>query len=241
MTVWGLIGVAATMALAAGTQQVSGFGFALMAMPLLTVLVGPRDAVVLEALAGLSGGAAMAWSLRDRVAWSPLRRLLAGAVVGLPLGALVLAHVPETPLRIAVAVTVVAMVVVLARGVRLADESPRTEVGAGFVSGAMGTSIGISGPPVVLVLQAAAMEQHRFRATTVTFFVLTNLAVIPLLLGTGVADVDRWPAAVVAVPAALLGNQVCAGFAQRVPPERFRSLVLVLLVVAAGAALATAL
>ncbi len=240
MTVWGLIGVAATMALAAGTQQVSGFGFALMAMPLLTVLVGPRDAVALEAVAGLAGGAAMAWSLRDRVAWAPLRRLLGGALLGLPLGALVLGHVPETPLRVAVAVAVVAMVVVLALGVRLADESPRTEVGAGFVSGAMGTSIGISGPPVVLVLQAAQMEQHRFRATTVTFFVLTNLAVLPLLLGSGIADIDRWPAAVVAVPAAVFGNWACAGLAHRVPPERFRSLVLVLLVLPAGVALVAA-
>lgn len=241
MNVWVLIGVAGTMALAAGTQQVSGFGFALMAMPLLTVLVGPRDAVALEAVAGMAGGVAMAWSLRDQVAWVPLRRLLLGAVFGLPLGALVLGHVPETPLRIAVAVAVVVMVVVLASGVRMADESPRTEVGAGFVSGVMGTSIGISGPPVVLVLQAARMEQHRFRATAVTFFVLTNIAVLPLLLGTGVADVDRWPAAVVAVPAAILGNRACAGLAQRVPPERFRALVLVLLVLAAGAALAAAL
>ena len=64
---------------------------------------------------------------------------------------------------------------------------------------------------------------------------------LPLLLGTGVADLDRWPAAVVAVPAALLGNRAFAGLAQRVPPERFRALVLVLLVLAAGAALVAAL
>ncbi len=241
VSVWVLIGIAGTMFLAAGAQQLVGFGFALMAMPLLTALIGPHDAVALEAVASLAGGAAMAWRLRDRIAWTRLRRLLIGAVPGLPLGALALGHLPATPLQIAVAVAVLVMVGVLAAGVRLADENPRTEVGAGFLSGAMGASIGIAGPPIVLVLQAAGMEQHRFRATTVTFFVATNLAILPLLLGSGVADVDRWPAALVAVPAALAGNRACEDLAHRVSPERFRPLVLVLLVAAAGVALATAL
>ncbi|HEV7721307.1 MAG TPA: sulfite exporter TauE/SafE family protein [Iamia sp.] len=240
MSVWVLVGVAGSVALAAGAQQLVGFGFALMAMPLLSALVGPRDAVALAALASLAGGTAMAWRLRDRVARPVLRRLVIGAVFGLPLGVLTLGNVPETPLRIAVAGAVLVMVVVLVAGLRMADESPRTEVGAGFVSGAMGAAIGIGGPPVVLVLQAARMEQHPFRATTVTFFALCNVATLPLVLGTGVVDLDRWPAALVAVPAALAGSRACEGLAHRVSAEQFRPLALGLLVVAAGVALASA-
>jgi len=84
------------------------------------------------------------------------------------------------------------------------------------------------------------MEQHTFRATTVAFLAVSNLAILPLLLGTGVAGLDTWPAAAIAVPAAIVGNRACAGLAQRVPPERFRILVLGLLVIAAGIALAAA-
>jgi uncharacterized membrane protein YfcA len=239
--VWVLVGVAGAVALAAAAQQLVGFGFALMAMPLLTALLGPQDAVLLAAVASLAGGSAMAWRLRDLADRPTLRRLLLGAAPGLPLGVLVLAHVPDAALRIAVAGAVVAMVVILAAGYRMTEERPATEVGAGFLSGAMGTAIGISGPPIVLVLQAADMEQHRFRATTVTFFVVTNLATLPLVLGSGVADLDRWPAAVVAVPAAVIANRACEGAAHRLPAERFRPLVLALLVVAAGVALAAAL
>jgi uncharacterized membrane protein YfcA len=239
--VWVLIGVAGSVALAAGAQQLVGFGFSLMAMPLLTALLGPQDAVALAAVASLAGGSTMAWRLRHLADRPVVRRLVLGAVPGFPLGLLALGHLPDAPLRIAVAVAVLVMVVILAVGYRVPDERPATEVGAGFVAGALGTSIGISGPPVVLVLQAAGMEQHRFRATTVTFFTVCNLATLPLVLGLGVADVHRWPAAVVAVPAALAGNRACEGLAHRVPAERFRPLVLALLVVVAGIALATAL
>jgi uncharacterized membrane protein YfcA len=241
VSVWVLIGVVGAVALAAGAQQLAGFGFSLMAMPLLTALVGPQDAVVLSSVASLVGGSAMAWRLRHLADRPTLRRLLVGAAPGLPLGVLALAHVPDAGLRIAVAVAVLVMVVILAVGWRMTEERPATEVGAGFVAGAMGTAIGIAGPPIVLVLQAADMEQHRFRATTVSFFVVTNVVTLPLVLGSGVADLDRWPAALVAVPAALAGNRACEGLAHRIPAARFRRLVLTLLVLAATLSLATAL
>ncbi len=236
-----LIGVAGAVALAAAAQQLAGFGFALMAMPLLSVLVGPRDAVALSALASLAGGSAMAWGLRDRVVRPVLQRLVGGALVGLPLGVVVLGTVPEAPLQVAVALGVLAMVAIVVAGFRFRRERPRTEVGAGFVSGAMGSSIGIGGPPVVLVLQAADVEQHAFRATTVSFFVTCNVLTLPLVLGSGVVDVATWPAAVVAVPAAVLANRACEGLALRVTPAQFRPLVLGLLVAAALVSLASAL
>ena len=237
--VWVLVGVAGAVFVAAAAQQMAGFGFALMAMPLLSALIGPRDAVAVAALASLAGGTAMSWRLRDLVVRPVLRRLASGAVFGLPLGVVVLGTVDEDPLRVAVAVAVLVMVVILVTGYRFREERPRTEVGAGFVSGAMGSSIGIGGPPVVLVLQASDMEQHAFRATTVSFFVICNLVTLPLVLAAGVVDLDIWPAMVVSVPAALAGNRALERLAQRVTPEQFRPLVLGLLVVAALIALAT--
>lgn len=241
MSVWVVMGVAGAVALGAAAQQLVGFGFALLAMPLLTVLIGPQDAVAVEALGSLVGGGAMAWSLRRLVDRPRLRRMILGALPGLPLGALALGLLPDAPLRVAVAGAVLVMVVVLARGFHLQGERPATEVGAGAVAGALGASIGIAGPPVVLVLQAARLEQHRFRATTVAFFTVTNVATMALLVGTGLVGLDAWPAAAVAVPAAVVGNRACEGLAERVPPERFRPIVLATLVVAAAIALAAAL
>jgi len=240
VSVWAVLGVGGAVALGAAAQQLVGFGFALLAMPFLTVLVGPQDAVAVAAIGALAGGGLMAWQMRHLVDRRRLRRLVPGALAGLPLGVWGLAHIPDAPLRVAVAVAVLAMVAIIATGFRLRRDRPGTEVAAGFASGVLGGAIGINGPPVVLVLQAGGMEQHTFRATTVAFLAVSNLAILPLLLGTGVAGLDTWPAAAIAVPAAIVGNRACAGLAQRVPPERFRILVLGLLVIAAGIALAAA-
>jgi uncharacterized protein len=240
VSAWAVLGVGAAVALGAAAQQLVGFGFALLAMPFLTALVGPQDAVAVAAFGSLAGGGVMAWRLRHLTDRRRLRRLVVGMVPGLPLGVVALANLPDAPLRVAVAVVVLIMVGVLATGFHLRSERPAAEVGAGFVSGALGGSIGISGPPVVLVLQAARMEQHAFRATTAGFFTVSNVMILPLLLGSGVVGVDIWPAALVAVPSAILSNWGCEGLARRITPERFRPLVLAMLVVAAAVALASA-
>ena len=228
------------MLVAAVTQQVSGFGYELLAVPLLSILVGPKDAVALATVSGVAASGLMAVRLRALSDRPTLRRMFAGAVVGMPIGIVFLRQLPEDPLRIALAVVVLAMVLVLASGFRFGHDRPGTEVAAGFTSGVLNTSIGTAGPPIVVTLQAGDMAQHTFRATTVAFFACCNLVAVPLIVASGVVTASTWRAALVAVPAVLVGNAIGGRLAPKVAPERFRSLVLGLLVLAALGALAAA-
>lgn len=234
------VGVAAAVGVAAITQQISGFGFSLLAVPLMALLIGPKEAVAVAAMTGAPTSGLMAIRLRHRVERPVLVRMLVGAAFGLPLGVVGLRSLPDDPLRVALAAAVLSMVVVLASGYRFRSERPRTEVAAGFVSGVLNTSIGTAGPPVVITLQAAAMEQHVFRATTSAFFAGSNLVAVPLILTTGVASADTWLAGGVALPTVFVANALGERLAARVEPHRFRVLVLTLLVVAAVAALTSA-
>jgi uncharacterized membrane protein YfcA len=159
----------------------------------------------------------------------------------MPLGVVVLRRLPEEPLQVLLAVVVLVMVVILGVGFRFGTDRPGTEVVAGFTSGVLNTSIGTAGPPVVLTLQAGAMPQHTFRATTVAFFACCNVVGVPLVVASGVVTASTWKACVVAVPCVLVGNLVGARLAPKVGPERFKTLVLGLLVVAAVGALIAAL
>ncbi len=241
MSGWELAAVCGAVFLAAGAQQLSGFGYALLAVPLLSLVIGTKDAVALASLSGLAGTGLMALRLRHRTDRPVVRRLLLGAFVGMPLGIVVLRRVPAAPLQVALSVVVLAAVALLASGFRLRSESPRTEVGAGFVSGMINTSIGVGGPPVVLVLQAAEHEQHTFRATTVSYFLVSNLVALPLFFASGVVSDSTWAAGILAVPAALLGTLAFERVAYRVRAEQFRVLVLTLLVAAAAVSLAQVL
>ena len=68
----------------------TGFGFALVATPLLALTVDPRNAVVATAAAALSMTATVAIRQRHHAEWKVAALTLAGTVVGLPLGLLVL-------------------------------------------------------------------------------------------------------------------------------------------------------
>ena len=233
MTGWAVAGVCGAVLLATITQQLSGFGFALLAVPLMSLMVGPKDAVAIAFVAGAVSSGLMAYRLKDRVQRPVLKRILIGAAVGLPIGVVGLRQLPDDPLRIALAVVVLAMVVVLGTGYHFRSEQPRTEVAAGFVSGVLNGSLGTGGPPIVVVLQAGAIEQHEFRATTTAFFAVCDIVAIPLIVASGVADAATWWASAATVPAVLVGNAVGERLAFRVPHDQFRRLVLGLLVVAA--------
>jgi hypothetical protein len=106
---------------------------------------------------------------------------------------------------------------------------------AGFTSGALTTSINVSGPPVVLWLEARGARPEEFRASLAATFLALNLAGGALLLAAeGSASVDA------GTVAPLLGL-VVAGYAlgalafRRLNRERFYTLVLAL-VAATGAA-----
>lgn len=242
MTVWAVVGVGGAVLVATVVQQVSGFGFALLAVPLMSLVVGPRDAVAVAMAAGFFSSGIMAVGLRDRIHRPVLGRLLLGAAVGLPIGVVGLRELDEDVLRLALAVVVLSMVAVLARGFVLRSSNPRLEAGAGVVSGLLNGSLGTGGPPVIVVLHAAETEQHAFRATTSTFFAVCDVVAIPLIVWSGAARPSAWGLALASIPAVLVGDEVGRRLAVRIDQDQFRRLALVLLaasaVVTGAAALA---
>lgn len=149
---------------------------------MLSVLVGPRDAVAVVIATGFFSSGIMAVGLRDRIDRPVLGRLLLGATVGLPIGVVGLRELDEDVLRLALAGVLLVMVVVLASGYTLRSSNPRLEAGAGLVSGLLNGSLGTGGPPVIVVLHAAATKQHAFRATTSSFFAVCDVVAIPLIV-----------------------------------------------------------
>lgn len=226
--------VAAAVFTGALLNALSGFGFALITVPLMALVVGPKDAVVLSAIVGLLSNATLALRSRVDIDRPVAGRLLAGSLLGMPIGVVVLTRIAEDPLKVMIAVAVLATAALLASGWRLRNPHPSTDVGAGLLSGMFNTSIGISGPPVVILLQGRGMAKAPFRATSVTVFAIAGVVALVLFGIAGRYDRSVLVAAAVALPALPLGWLVGARVHRRVPEERFRLLVLVLMVLTAS-------
>lgn len=228
------------LTLAAAAQSATGFGFALIAVPLLTLVTDAPTAVVVSALVSLVQTGAVTVRERRHVAWRTVGVTLATTVVGMPLGLLLLVRLPERGLAAVIAVVVIGFAVLLWRGVRL-REGPVTVGAAGVLSGTLATSTGTDGPPLVAAFQGMEFAPEPFRATLAAIFTSSKVFALAGFAVFGQLTVPALVIALSGVPAAGLGWYVGNQIFGRVDPARFRLLVLATLAMSGAITLLTAI
>ena len=240
MTTGQILAVVGAVFFASFVQAIAGFGFGLMAMPLMTLAIAPSRAVVVSTLVGIFITTWQSFAMRADAARPVVKRMTIGAYLGMPLGLVVLTTVGDRVLRLSLGVAVLVAVVLLATNVSF-DPGPRTDASAGFVSGVLNTSLSTNGPPLVFALQARRMDAHEFRATIAAVFALSNVCALTLFIASGKVNRDGLVAAALAAPALLAGQALGFPLRKHVHGQRFRVLVLVLLAVAGASAVVGAL
>jgi uncharacterized protein len=236
-----LIVVGSAVFVAAMMQIVAGFGFALLGVPLMTLAIEPKIAVVVSALTGVVVTTWQAVRSRADVDRVLVRRLTIAAYVGMPFGLLVFIEVNDNILRLLLGVSVLIAVVMLALRINLHHAGPRLDYAAGFVSGVLNTSLSTNGPPLVFALQARQLSPVTFRATITTVFALSNVLGLSLFIASGRITRDGLVASAITIPAMILGQAVGFPLRKHIHGERFRWLVLVLMTGAAISAIVNAL
>jgi uncharacterized membrane protein YfcA len=181
--------VAGTLAaaLVAGLARgFSGFGAALIFVPLASAALGPRLAAPLLMLVDNLTALPLvppAWRLAQR---QEIGVMTAGALLGAPLGALVLLYMDPLALRWAMCGMVAVMLVLLASGWRYRGRPrPGLSLGVGALSGFCSGAAQMGGPPVVAYWLGGVGPAARVRANIVLFFAATGVisGVIYLLGG----------------------------------------------------------
>lgn len=217
----------------------TGFGFAIAAMPLLSLLAPPAamvPVVLLLQLAISLQGLRGAWAVADR---GSLRWLLPGALLATPLGLAVLAWLPADAARLIIAALVVLTVAVLAGGFRLRT-TPRGPAVAlvGVASGLCNGLAAMPGPPVIAYYLATPLRVEAARGAMILLFMLTALfGLLPLLLAGRIPG-EAWSLAAAGLPVVWGGSWLGAWLYRRSPDAAYRRIALWAL---AGSAAAAAL
>lgn len=235
-----LVWVAVSVALAAFAQSLSGFGFSLLSVPVMTLVVSPKEAVIISTLLGAVSTTTQAILDRAHRDWSLARRLAVAAYLGMPVGLVIFVVVSESVLRAVLGVVVILATVSLARGFTLRDDSTILDWILGFASGALSTSTSTNGPPLVFLMQARGLSPEVFRSTLNTVFALSNVGALSLFLAAGRIDSHALKGVMVALPA--LGMALMTGYRLRplIRAERFRKMVLGMLVLSGVSVLVAA-
>src|SRR3954465_14533387 len=87
--------VVGVLALAGYVQGLTGFGFGLIAMGLLTPLLGVDQALSVVTLSSLATSVVMAGLTLRHVHWPGVARLSLGSLVGIPVGFALMSALPK--------------------------------------------------------------------------------------------------------------------------------------------------
>ena len=163
--VWAAIIVAAVL------RSFTGFGFALVAVPVLALFMPPAQVVVLSSALALTIGLLSLRSFYRLINWAQMLPLLLMSGLGTAVGALILASIPMTLFQLCVGLSVLAACLGIFVG---RPERPLQWAGlpwlAGLLSGLMNGALAIPGPPMIVYTMLTEFDPARSRALLMAFF-----------------------------------------------------------------------
>jgi uncharacterized membrane protein YfcA len=231
LTTQAIIAAVLVLGTAALVRSSFGFGDALLAMPLLTIALGVARAVPLVGLVSVVMTVVILLSSWQSVDVLSVKKLTAGALIGVPAGILLLKQLPEEVLTRGLGVVVVAFGLYRLLAPRpLQLQTSGWAVVFGFTSGCLGGAFNIGGPPIVLYGSMRGWTPERFRATLQGYFLITSI-----VIGAGQGIGGLWTANVwrlffLSMPAVFAGLWLGRLVHSRIDPRTFGRLLSLLLI-----------
>jgi hypothetical protein len=184
----------------------SGFGGALIFMPLASAAVGPQVGAPILLLVD---GIIQLGLLKN--AWRQARRrevaiMAAGTVLGIPVGATMLKHLDPTDVRWGISVLILSMLALLISGWRYhGTPTPRVTFGVGVITGFLSGIAQAAGPPVVAYWLGGQTSPVMVRANIILLFFCTSVVASISYLVAGLFDLRVLVLGAVTAPGYVLG------------------------------------
>ncbi|HOP27489.1 MAG TPA: sulfite exporter TauE/SafE family protein [Candidatus Sabulitectum sp.] len=225
--------VSATFAIlfAAGVLQgFCGFGYSLVALPLICLYAPAQWAVPILAVTSITVNSLVLLSSRKKILFRGLLPMVICGMVFTPLGALLLKLLPDITVRLVIGVTVaLSAVFSLSRWSPHLKRSSAGMAVTGVLSGLFNGLTTFSGPPAVIYLSATETEKDSFRGSLSAYFLALTLVSVPSFLGTGVVDGPGLLHAALYLPGAGAGGLLGILVSRKVDSTAFRRIALVVL------------
>jgi len=227
-----LAGIAFVGALIFG---ITGFGAALVTIPLATHLVPLKFALALFVLADLACALRIGFENPTKALRDEWVRLVPMILVGTVLGVTLLVNLPRDTATLLLGIFILAFALYSLVPHRTKLVSVQWAWLAGLAGGITSTLFGAGGPPYAIYLSHRGLTKEQFRAT-MGFATLTSISLrATAFLITGLLlEAEVWWAALAVVPAALLGISVARRLFLRISREALLRAVSLMLLASGG-------
>lgn len=221
-----------TVVVASFVRGVSGFGAALITMPVLSGLTSIHVAAPLVAIIGLTNDTLLCFYYRRSFEWKIVSKLWAGSVLGIPIGFLILRLFPGNGMISGLGLMMTAYAIyALCDPVLPVLKSRRWIYGTGLLCGALGGSYNIPGPPVILYGNSQRWSQEKFKSNLSIFFWGNALLVVSGHIFENNYSIDVLQQYAMTVPSVIIGLAAGTALSKFFNPLIFRKVVLAILIV----------
>ena len=168
--------------LAGTVRGFSGFGNAMVYLPIAAQVLNPVEALVSLAAMDILGPLPTAFRARKDTAPKELWRILLGFLVMLPIGLFVLTRMTSDTYQTVIGLSILVILGLLMSGWRYrgALTSPIL-FGTGSAAGILGGISGLAGPPVILMYMVSQKGPRAVRANITCFLVAVDVLLIAVL------------------------------------------------------------
>lgn len=236
MELWAYVVVAFAWVVGGLIGGATGIGAIMVAMPIMSTVLSPDEAVLVSCLTGLYGTLHLSYAYRKSCSWKDIRELVAGGIPGCFLGVLVLRMASMQTLQLMVCAMLVCFLAMQffrkTASWRLPD-SAITGIIAGVICGFVSGSVAMSGAPLGIYVLLKHWDPDRARGNMSFVYAFTGITSVISQAAAGLYTVSLLPIALAGIIGCAVGQITGVKLGRRINQKVFYKIVLVFLSVAA--------
>jgi uncharacterized membrane protein YfcA len=213
-------------------QALTGFGSALIAMPLLIGVVGIDTAAPLFALIAQTASIGILIRYRKQWQWREVWRVAVGALIAIPIGVWGAHRLEEHTVMVMLGFLTTGYAAYSLIGLRVpAIQNQHWAYGIGMVAGLLHGAYNTGGPPLVIYGNSQQWQPRAFKSNLQSLFFINGFLALATHFATGHITGHILLQYLIAIPIVIIAQQLGFSLDKHINPERFRKVVQVLLLV----------
>lgn len=210
-------------------KGITGFGFALLAVPLLSLIFPLPMLIPAMVLFNLITSFFILIKLHEKIKWYYIVPMFVASLGGIPLGIYALEYLDAQTLKLIIGAIIFIFSLKMLKGIKLAKRNLKLPiVFAGFVSGLLTSSVSIGGPPLVIAMIRKGYNKEIFRGLLSWFNVFTCLFSSVAFYMKGFLTPDSMKLAIFSLPILFIGSAWGSKISRKFDQKQFKRVVILL-------------
>jgi uncharacterized membrane protein YfcA len=211
----------------------SGFGAAMIFVPVVSSALGPVVAMPILLIADILTASPIIVRAARECSWPDVRKVAIGGLIGLPIGNHILTGTDPIIVRWLVTALIAASLAAMLSGWRFrVSQTTAAAGGVGLVSGLMSGLAQIGGPPVVMYWLGTGLHHARIRANLIIYFAFLMWLAMAIFLAKGLVPGKVLWLGAAAAPSYAAGVYLGTAVFPLASPETFRRIAMGLIALA---------